>query len=414
MKIPIVRVVPNTVQMKFSARFKPSPFTFVVARMRRSLDNLQALRGIACLLVVFYHLGIWENMVWPRVQLTHPFRWFGYAGVDLFFAISGFIIVYSHLDHLGNRAKLPGYLFRRAWRIFPVFWVAMFATAVLLYTVANQPQLPSGWPHDWFEWLLLMPRNDGNRVLPVAWSLTYEVMFYLTFSLLLLLPKRFAWCLGVIWAAIVLTAKVLVYEPASAYGKMPFSPYVLEFLGGALAAVLVKRGYVRGPRTCLFVGIAWAASVVALLAESTADAFSAQTWYRVLAFGPASVLIVYAMAAGEQKRWRYLRIVGDASYSIYLYHSVFFVCALFASFGISHRFWPHLVWLGILFGSGVGGGLLMYYLVERPLTNAIKRRPRPEPSIVMAQRIPCNGPPLAASASTRLETHASSTSGGAM
>lgn len=414
MKIPIVRVVPNTVEMKNSARFKTVPFPLRGCTMRRSLDNLQALRGIACLLVVFYHLGMWENMVWPRVQLTYPFRWFGYAGVDLFFAISGFIIVYSHLEHLGNREKLPGYLFRRAWRIFPVFWVAMFATATLLYTVANQPQLPSGWPHDWFEWLLLMPRNDGNRVLPVAWSLSYEVMFYMAFGLLLLFLKRFAFALGVIWAAVVLVAKVCDYEPTSAYGKMPFSPFVLEFIGGALAAVLVKRGFVRGPRTCLMVGIAWPVLVVTLLAESTADAFSAQTWYRVLAFGPASVLIVYAMAAGEQKRWRWLRIVGDASYSIYLYHSIFFVCALFASFGISHRFWPHLMWLGILFGSGVGGGLLMYYLVERPLTNAIKRRPRPEPSIVIDQRIPCNGPPLAASASTRLETAGSSTSGGAM
>ncbi len=376
--------------------------------MRRSLDNLQALRGIACLLVVCYHLGSWEIIIWPRIRWMHPFRWFGYAGVDLFFAISGFIIVYSHLDHLGNRSKLAGYFLRRAWRIFPVFWVAMFATATLLYWVANQPQFNIGWQNDWFEWLLLMPRPDGNRVLPVAWSLSFEVMFYLAFGVLLLVPKRFAFALGVIWAAVVLGAKVMDYEPTSALGKMPLSPYVLEFLGGAFVAVLVKRGCVRGPRTCLIVGIAWPVLVVTLLAESTADAFSAQTWYRVLAFGPASVLVVYAMAAGEQKRWRWLRIIGDASYSIYLYHSVFFVCALFASFGISHRFWPHLVWLGIMFGSGVGGGLLMYYFIERPLTNLMKRQPR------TAQRIPCNGPPFAASASTRLETSGSSTSGGAM
>jgi len=376
--------------------------------MRRSLDNLQALRGIACLLVVCYHLGSWEIIVWPRIRWMQPYRWFGYAGVDLFFAISGFIIVYSHFDQFGNRAKLPGYIFRRAWRIFPVLWIAMFVTAGLLYYVANQPQFPTGWPHDWLEWLLLLPRPDGNRVLPVAWSLSFEVMFYLAFGLLLLLPRRFAFALGVIWVSVVLVAKVCDYEPTSALGKMPFSPYVLEFLGGALAAVLVKRGCVYWPRTCHAVGIAWAVSIVLLFAESTADEFSAQTWSRVLAFGPASVLIVYAMAAGEQKRWRWLRIIGDASYSIYLYHSVFFVCALFASFGISHRFWPHLVWLGIMFGSGVGGGLIMYYLVERPLTNAIKRRTR------IAQRIPCNGPPLAASASTRLETSGSSTSGGAM
>ena len=129
--------------------------------MRRSLDNLQALRGIACLLVVCYHLGSWEIIIWPRIKWMQPYRWFGYAGVDLFFAISGFIIVYSHFDHLGNRAKLPGYIFRRAWRIFPVLWFAMFATAGLLYYVANQPQFTTGWPHDWFEWLLLLPRPDG-------------------------------------------------------------------------------------------------------------------------------------------------------------------------------------------------------------------------------------------------------------
>ena len=76
-----------------------------------------------------------------------PVRWFGFAGVDLFFALSGFIITWAHLRDLGRPGKLPPYLFRRAWRIYPPFWAALVSAAALSYLTAGHPVFtPGGRP----------------------------------------------------------------------------------------------------------------------------------------------------------------------------------------------------------------------------------------------------------------------------
>jgi exopolysaccharide production protein ExoZ len=82
------------------------------------LRNLQALRGVACLLVVWLHVAATESgMHGLRTPLFHAGWWFGAAGVDLFFVLSGFVITYTHWTQRGRPAAVPGYLFRRAWRI---------------------------------------------------------------------------------------------------------------------------------------------------------------------------------------------------------------------------------------------------------------------------------------------------------
>src|SRR5437762_363566 len=219
--------------------------------MPRTFQNLQALRGLACLAVVLYHVGGWENMIWPRVKVLWPVRWFGFAGVDLFFALSGFIIAYAHRRDLGRAGKLPGYLFRRAWRIYPPFWAALAASAGLSAAVAGHPVFTPGWESDWLNWAALAPRGEGCRIVPVAWSLVYELMFYLAFAGLFLAPARAAAWLAGGWAAVVLGAKAAGWEPGPFWAKLPVSPFVLEFLGGAAAAGLLARGVVRGPRWCL-------------------------------------------------------------------------------------------------------------------------------------------------------------------
>ncbi|QEL14316.1 acyltransferase family protein [Limnoglobus roseus] len=360
--------------------------------MRPTLHNLQALRGLACLLVVAYHAAGWEGLIWVKTPVMTGARWFAYAGVDLFFVLSGFIITWTHADQLGHAAKLPKYLTRRAWRIYPTLWASCIVATVIANAVTGAEVFTLGWLGDWVEWLLLVPRYDPHRFIAATWSLNYEVMFYLAFGLLYFVPKRFAAMLACVWAGVIVAAKLAGHTPTPFWGKMLLSPFVLEFLAGALVAAVVKRGTIAGPRWCLLAAFAWLAVFIPLLQGATPDDLGNRFGPRVLAFGPACALIVYAVVAGELtgrvRLPRFLRPVGDASYSIYLLHGPVGLSMLFLTWGMGHSPLVHLLWLAILAGSGIAAGWLMYRLVERPLLNWGKR-PSVQPAVhvhVLADR----------------------------
>src|SRR5262249_8597765 len=132
----------------------------------------------------------------PEYQLLYPFQFFGYAGVDLFFVISGFIITWVHDEKLGRPAALREYAAKRFWRIYPVYWFCWLVTVLVLL-----PGLRIGVPEPGVResavCLSLWPQRGTtftfqtwNYYLPQSWSLVYEVMFYLVFAGFFLLPRR--------------------------------------------------------------------------------------------------------------------------------------------------------------------------------------------------------------------------------
>src|SRR5687768_17002175 len=148
--------------------------------MGGKLGNLQALRGLACLYVVLHHAGLWEKHVtYAPKPFFRVFIYTGYAGVDLFFVISGFILTWINWNHLGNPRRLPGHLFKRAWRVYPLMWLGWLAMLGCFLGITDRTlaHLAPELPHS----LLLIPPAPGGTVytvLPVAWTLAYEVMFY--------------------------------------------------------------------------------------------------------------------------------------------------------------------------------------------------------------------------------------------
>ncbi len=91
---------------------------------RQTLDSIQALRGIAASLVVLYHTAVVERAYGhSSFQPLSPFHFFGAEGVDLFFVISGFIIVWTSFDSFEKPSAIPKYLARRVARIFPLYWI---------------------------------------------------------------------------------------------------------------------------------------------------------------------------------------------------------------------------------------------------------------------------------------------------
>lgn len=366
--------------------------------MRPTLHNLQALRGVACLMVFGIHLGIWESHYGISRPLLTPLLWFGYAGVDLFFVLSGFLIAHTQWSAVGRPAKLPGYLFRRAWRIYPAFWVMMLlAVSAMELANAVPPAVDGDRSARWLTWLSLFPTMTPNLYVPVAWTLPYELMFYAAFGLLLLTPRPVAPWLLVGWAvavgAVAATTGWLYFSPLPLV-QHAVNPHVWEFLLGCGIAGLLRLNVTRFGRVAVLLGVGWAAAWVPVFnTAKTPYEMGMNPLLRVFVFGPAAALIVYGVVAVERRGgWvfpHWLQRIGDASYSIYLWHTpVGTLLHDWTAKWWDHKLLPHLGWLAMMTAVGVGGGLLLHRWVEKPLLGLFTRKGRADGKpVVLTARV---------------------------
>jgi peptidoglycan/LPS O-acetylase OafA/YrhL len=348
--------------------------------MHRRFENLQVLRAVAALLIVGFHVAEWESHYGVRTPVVRGLRWYGGLGIDLFFALSGFIITRAHIEQLGRPRAAPRYLARRVWRIFPTYWVMMLAAAALGSAVLATPVFAPAWEARWLYWLTLQPGGPPNAFIPPAWSLVYEMAFYVVFAGLFLVPRRVGFALLALWGAAIVATSAAGWKAANSYPALLLSPLILEFLFGCAAAVLVVRGCTRGGRAAVVAGVTGCAAGVLGIHVVTNGSGIFPLLPRMLWFGPCCALIVYGLAAAELRGRvfapRLLRATGDASYSIYLFHFPVGPCAVAYGCLMSHSRLPHLGWLMATAVVCVAGGFLLHYAVERPLLRLAKRKPQ--------------------------------------
>lgn len=294
------------------------------------LISIQILRGLAALSVVIFHIRAIET----QSILQGPFAldpnqavepslvsglWKnGFMGVDLFFVISGFIMVYVTRDLAPGGRSVRSFLFARITRIYPVWW--LFASIMVIYFLITygapvdmgrvEATGESVW-HYLFKSYFLVPLSEPP-VLGVGWTLIHEMYFYLGFAILLLLPKKWLVPGLLVWAIGSASGALLGLSRPSAgdYPSLIVHPMTLEFLAGALAACLIKANIVVRPALLFIASSVWlAASMQLVLAPEIGlgdwNAFMLQ-WGRVLFYGLPCTVLVYAMAgleARDQMRW---------------------------------------------------------------------------------------------------------------
>lgn len=348
-------------------------------------DNVQALRGAACLLVVVYHAAGWEHQFGLRFAPLGPVRWVGFAGVDLFFVLSGFIIAATARPDLGRPARLPRYAFRRLWRIYPAYWAALAVGVGVYAALSPDPVARPGWAGGLVEAAFLLPRPDICRFVPVGWTLSYELAFYLAFGGLFLLPRRAAGPVLAAWAAGVLAAAVAGWRPENRFATVVAEPFVLEFLAGCLIAWRPAALGRRATAGLVLLAGGWAAAGSAVFFRPDPTWLPVHHGERVLVFGPAAALLVLAATARERAGGRlglrWLSRAGDASYSVYLIHPAGLTVTMYLTMlvGWDHRKAAHLGWVAVMLAGGVLPGLLFYRIVERPLLDLVKKRRPAEP-----------------------------------
>ena len=307
------------------------------------LNSVQALRGLAALFVLIYHISqqqlyaigaIGASARTPTVDLwllSGPWNQ-GYAGVDLFFVISGFIMVYvtqKFAKNAGQKAAdVAAFLYKRIVRIYPLWWV--FASVMGGYYFLSKgiwasPHFGFSAPESFiyfFKSLALIPQGH-LPVLGVGWTLIHEMQFYLIFALLLLAPRRYLPVLLGGWAGLNIAGYYMGLAKLSAIASVLFSPFSLQFIiGAAVALLIVKRIYVA-PKICLALGVV--AICVAILVNM--DSISVlKPSSRLFFYGLPFAVIIYGLCVLEQQGRlnipRGLVHLGDWSYSLYLSHYI--------------------------------------------------------------------------------------------
>ncbi len=286
-----------------------------------NLAGIEAARGLAAILVVFVHTstmlsGAKDFGVPPFAGL---FR-FGHAGVDFFFVLSGFIILFIHQRDIGRPGELPRYAWKRFVRIVPVYWIALCIYGLVLafspsrdhYERSILAVLTSA---------LLVPQAEHTPIIGVAWSLQHEALFYLLFGLLFLKRVVGIAVLGT-WA-LLCVANVVTGSHAAFPGDFLFRLFNIEFFFGMAVADALRRWRPVLPEALAIAGLVvfFATGIL----ESWGPARPIEWPPFHLAYATGAALTLYGLVGAETTGrlpqipgW--IMALGSASYSIYLLH----------------------------------------------------------------------------------------------
>ncbi|RLP87489.1 acyltransferase [Micromonospora sp. BL4] len=355
------------------------------AGVANRLPSLTGLRWIAALLVFGFHAGTMRIIAEPDYRaVVDALFTLGLSGVQFFFILSGFVLVWSARP--GQRRR--DFWRRRVAKIYPNHLV-LWAAALLVALWFADPISPAAAVEN----LLLLQAWDPRpgwfySVNTVSWSLSCEVFFYLCLPLALPLLRRarpaLLWALVVAVPLLILAlwpAQALVPEASRWWFTQIFPPVrSLEFWMGAAAAELMRRGSWRGP------GLAGASVIFVVTWVAAAQWIRAELWTTLLAV--AYLLVITAAAdadvRGRRSPWRSRPLVwlGEVSFSFYLVHVLVMTTVLRWSgdWGVGFTGWrgPAVV-LGFLLVTLFLAGLLHRY-VETPMMRRWARRRRP-PSV---------------------------------
>jgi peptidoglycan/LPS O-acetylase OafA/YrhL len=336
-----------------------------------TLLSVQYLRGVAALLVVFYHCFVQLGRFGYAGGMPGPFA----SGVDIFFVISGFIMWHTTCD--GTVGTLEFWK-RRVIRIVPLYWlVTTVYVAILLiapgymqsarfdlyHVAASYFFIPVIHPvATQFVWPLVVP----------GWTLNYEMFFYLLFGLTLPFRNEVR-AIGTVTLLIAIVCLRAFDLQAKSIFDFYTSSIILEFAFGVALGYL----YSTGASVPGFPAILMVLAGIAGLALSSI--FDIRTPSRAVTFGIPALLIVAGAVFYERSHQvtevGLAKLLGDASYSIYLLHG-----AVLSALG---QFWREVGWaqipgkvvlfsLNAVVAAGIAG-IVVYLLVERPLLRMLSR-----------------------------------------
>ncbi len=301
--------------------------------------ELDGLRAIAIGLVMLYHVWRYAGP-WPGRAVTY-LAYTGWAGVDVFFAISGFLITGILLDAKGSDRYWYTFYVRRSLRIFPLYYAVLLVVLAAgfvarsrgVHVDALDPAEHIGWNFLYLSNVAMAFRGHEYVPFSISWSLAVEEQYYLLYPLLVArvdregLRRALLWMVGL---APILRAACMVLISSTATYTLPFCRMDALAVGG-LAALLVRGGDAATRRG---VGRAapwlWALSLFwSIVMARVFTTFAQQVVWRMAVYqlyAMATAATVVGLLGGQYPRaaavLRHpaLAYVGKVSYGLYLFH----------------------------------------------------------------------------------------------
>lgn len=290
------------------------------------MESITLIRGVAASLVLVVHSFMFLD---PTKNYFDNFE-FTNIGVDIFFVLSGFIMAFAHWDDFGKKEGQPIiFLKKRFIRIYPMYLIITLTMAALLNFL---PQLFQTMRYDelfLLKSLLFIPTKIGlttTLIVAVAWTLAYEVIFYLVFSLCLLFQRRTGTSLAI--AALLCWALAgVIIKPEDYIINFFLSSLPIEFISGIIICIIFKKykPAIARPSTITIIALCAAMAALGLAAlQYPASEHTLTSNYRVIYFGIPAALAFIGMLYMPRLKGATTRsavkLIGDASYSTYLTH----------------------------------------------------------------------------------------------
>ena len=335
---------------------------YEAVKQGRTLEGVQYLRGVAALMVVVHHargyFGV-EAADWST---------FGSRGVDVFFVISGFIMAFVTQRYQSDVSRWPqvrDFLVKRVIRVVPLYWLAL-AIAARYLIVNGQIDV------DLLKDFAFIPRwlgDDRTQPFPYlipGWTINYEMFFYLTFGVCMMLGRMRYVVLFGFFALLILAG--MTQSSESVYWAF-YTQFILsEFLLGILLFHLVSNTS-RSFHPLVY--------LVALVGGTVGLVLANDVLQNHYLFGITSAILLWgALNLLQDRRNRFLLLVGDASYSIYIFHSVIleYGTRLLRKTGLSE---PDPLTIVVVFASQIllvlVLSIFLHKMVEKPLVSLGQR-----------------------------------------
>ncbi|HEY0661557.1 MAG TPA: acyltransferase [Lysobacter sp.] len=282
----------------------------------RLLPGIHALRGIAAVAVVLFHLGHLTQVSLPSLL---AFVQADFAkGVYLFFVLSAFSLMHSTERHVGLPNWTLVFFIKRFWRIAPLFY------AVLCVMVAWQ--IFARGQFDLAQIVLNLTFATASApwegIVPAGWTVGVEMLFYAMFPVLLLTVRstRAAWILSVIAVAITCASRVVLFRREGDWANAMFAPNLCFFAFGLLAYRIVHNAN-WGIAARRAAGVLAVAMMLALFGLDAGSPLRQGATLGTVFWGIAFLALCIWLGAGASGHGsRTLHYLGERSYSIYLMH----------------------------------------------------------------------------------------------
>jgi exopolysaccharide production protein ExoZ len=354
------------------------------ARGGHKLGILEVGRFIAAAIVVLDHVqtSLVPHDTGQTAKFYQALHFPGSLAVQFFFVLSGFVMMTAHYGDFGNAAAVPRFWWRRACRIYPMYWIALALPLYLFHPLVTPGLLAR---------LVTLQPVFGYDYVPPAWSLRYEISFYILFGLCLL-PRfgvylLYLWVAAVTWVALPVVVRHFFHIPPphalvwlAFHGFSGFLVYFDFYFFAGLAGGWLFLKKSPGNAICvamIVLGLAGQALTMPLthwghaFGEPMVASFSGASF--------AAIITGFSMLErnGTLRTGRLARRLGAMSYPLYILHAPILLLFDRHMVGLNLQGRGLWEWSAVMLAVIYAVSAVCTFYVDQPMQRLLRRWPKP-------------------------------------